>query len=107
MCSLFRYLDANRIGQTGTLQLLHLRGHCRREEVGRTLSRNDFEDFVDDRAEVHIQQSVGFVHDLRMREGCTTRDVGSIRTKNFRPRRLKPLVFSRWSFKRPGVATTM
>ena len=44
--------DAERVGKGGSLETLDLGGHCGREEISATLSREDFEDLGYDGTEV-------------------------------------------------------
>ena len=62
--SLGRDLDSDGLVQTCSLQLGDLGRHGSREKVGVSFLGNHFQDLVNDRPEIHIQQSVGFVHDL-------------------------------------------
>ena len=54
--------DAEGVGEGGALEGFNLRGHGCGEEVGVPFAREDFEDFVEDGAEVEVEEAVGFVH---------------------------------------------
>lgn len=56
-------LDAQRVAEGGALETLDFGGHGGREEVGAALTGEDFENFVEDGAEVEVEETVGFVHD--------------------------------------------
>jgi hypothetical protein len=62
--SLGRDLDSDGLVQTCSLQFGDLGRHGSREKVGVSFLRNHFQDLVDDRSEIHIQQSISFIHDL-------------------------------------------
>jgi hypothetical protein len=62
--SLGRDLDSDGLVQTCSLQLGDFGRHGSRKEVGVSFLWNDLQDFVDDRSEIHIQQSISFIHDL-------------------------------------------
>jgi hypothetical protein len=64
--SLAGNLDPDRVLQTSPLELGHLGRHRRREQVGPSfVLRDDLEDLVQDRSKVEVEETVGFVHDLR------------------------------------------
>ena len=55
--------DADGVLEGGALQGFDFRGHCCAEEVGvAAFSGEDFEDFVEDGAEVEVEESICFVH---------------------------------------------
>jgi hypothetical protein len=103
-------LELNWVAERCTLELGDLGGHRRREEVGVSLlPGDDFEDVVDDRSKVEVEQPVSLVHDLyalSLAAHLAETD-GERLTKYLKVLRLNPFVFSRWSCNRPGVATTM
>ena len=55
--------DAERAGERGALEGFDFRRHGCGEEVGAAFAWEDFEDLVEDRTEVEVEESVGFVHD--------------------------------------------
>ncbi len=55
--------DPQRVRERGALEGFDFGRHRGGEEVGASFAREDFEDLVQDRAEVEVQQPVGFVHD--------------------------------------------
>ena len=56
------YGDAERVGEGGSLEGFHFRGHSCREEKCSSFAREDFEDFVYDGAEIEVQEAIGFVN---------------------------------------------
>lgn len=51
------------MGEGGALEGFDFGGHGCGEEVGATVFGQDFEDLVEDGAEVEVEEAVGFVHD--------------------------------------------
>lgn len=63
--SLGGHLYSDGIMQTRSLQLRNLGRHRSGEEVGMSLLWYHFQDLVKDRSKIEIQQSIGFIHNLR------------------------------------------
>lgn len=55
--------DAEGVGERGSLQRFDLRAERCGKEICAALAGEDFEDFIEDRAKVHVEESVRFVHD--------------------------------------------